>query len=164
MSTYANRTETPVAKSKMEIERILTRYGASAFGYATEGTRAQVTFKAHGRFIALLIPLPDPDEDRFKYTTRAGRVTYTRRTDASKVAAYELACRQVWRALALVIKAKLEAVDAGIASFENEFLAYTKLPDGQTVGAWMEPQIEEAYRLGAMPSVLIALPTARVES
>lgn len=36
---------------------------------------------------------------------------------------WEQACRQAWRALALVIKAKLEAVDAGIVTFEEEFMA-----------------------------------------
>ncbi len=165
MSTYASRTETPVAKSKTEIERILARYGASAFGYATEGSRAQVTFKANGRFIALLIPLPDPEEPRFIYTTRNGKPLYgSMRSADAKAKAHEQACRQVWRALALVIKAKLEAVDAGIATFENEFLAYTRLPNGETVGAWLEPQIVAAYEIGSMPSMLIALPASEVQS
>ena len=80
----------------------------------------------------------------------------TRRSEAQVGAAYEQAVRQRWRALALVIKAKLEAVETGITSFEEEFLAHIVLPSGQTVGAWMVPQVEKAYVNGAMPPMLPA--------
>lgn len=60
-----------------------------------------------------------------------------------------------WRALALVIKAKLEAVAAGITTIEDEFLAHTVLPDGQTVGEFMQPQIAIAYERGSMPTTLM---------
>ena len=67
--------------------------------------------------------------------------------------------RQKWRALALVIKAKLEAVESGIAVFEDEFMAYIVLPGGEeTVGDFMRPQIAEAYRIGAAPNMLPMLP------
>lgn len=56
--------------------------------------------------------------------------------------------------LALVIKAKLEAVAAGITSFEDEFLAHIMLPSGGTVGEWARPQLEVAYSTGAMPALL----------
>jgi hypothetical protein len=66
----------------------------------------------------------------------------------------EVARRQRWRALALAIKAKLEAVESGIATFEEEFMAYIVLPDGQTVGEFLSPQIEAAYSSGRMPPLL----------
>jgi hypothetical protein len=69
-------------------------------------------------------------------------------------AAWEQACRQRWRALALVVKAKLEAVECGISTFEEEFLAWMMLPDGSTVGDRMLPQLETAYRTGQMPPLL----------
>ena len=69
---------------------------------------------------------------------------------------WEKACRQRWRALLLVVKAKLEAVDVGITSFDEEFLAFTVLPDGSTAGDWMLPQIESAYDVGEMPKMLPA--------
>ena len=43
--------------------------------------------------------------------------------------------RSRWRALYLVVKAKLEAVSSGIVSMEDEFLAQTVMNDGETV--WM---------------------------
>ena len=44
-----------------------------------------------------------------------------------------LGCRQRWRALNLAIKAKLEAVESGIVTFDQEFLAHIVGPSGQTV-------------------------------
>lgn len=55
--------------------------------------------------------------------------------------AWEQACRQRWRALSLCIKAKLEAVAAGITTFEHEFLAHFLTGDGRTVGDHIIPQL-----------------------
>lgn len=79
------------------------------------------------------------------------------RAQRAAIDAREKAMRQRWRALALVVKAKLEAVESGITTFEDEFLAHIVLPDGSTVGEFMVPQIELAYRTAVMPSVLPAL-------
>ena len=51
-------------------------------------------------------------------------------TAAAQQAAWEQVCRQRWRALLLIIRAKLEAVASGITTLENEFLANIVLPDG----------------------------------
>jgi hypothetical protein len=59
-----------------------------------------------------------------------------------------------WRALFLVIKAKLEAIDVGILTIEEAFLADTVLPDRHTVAEVMLPQIEGAYTSGTMPPLL----------
>lgn len=62
--------------------------------------------------------------------------------------------RSRWRALFLVIKAKLEAIDLGIMTIEDAFLADTILPNRQTVAEVMRPQIESAYETGNMPPLL----------
>jgi hypothetical protein len=64
--------------------------------------------------------------------------------------------RQKYRALLLVIKAKLESVESEIETFEQAFLAHLALPGSstQTVGEWLTPQIEKAYREGSMPMLL----------
>lgn len=64
--------------------------------------------------------------------------------------------RSRWRGLLLVIKAKLEAVQAGITDFETEFMAQIILPDGSTVGQFMKPQIAVAYQNRTMPLMLVA--------
>ena len=79
-----------------------------------------------------------------------------RRTAAAQQSAWEQPCRQRWRALLLVIKAKLDAVTAGISTMEAEFLSNIVLPDTTTAGDWMIPQIDQAYRTGEMPPMLPA--------
>lgn len=145
---YAEGTSVSSEKSRMEIEATLRRYGADAFAYAWEGKRARISFHAHDRFIRFDLPLPDRASSEFTHHSRGLR------TPQAAEAAYEQAVRQRWRALALVIKAKLEAVAAGISVFEDEFLAHTVLPDGRTVGEWSKPQIAIAYQSGEMPPLL----------
>lgn len=78
-----------------------------------------------------------------------------RRSDADAYKAWEQACRQKWRALCLCIKAKLEAVEAGISVFEDEFLANIVDPvSGRTVGEVMRPQIAVSYERGGVPLLL----------
>ncbi|MBC7168760.1 hypothetical protein [Phenylobacterium sp.] len=151
MSRYASETSVSTAKSRDEIERTLRRYGAEAFGYISEAKAAVVMFRIASRHIKFVLPMPDPAEREFTHTPTKGQ----RRTAEAADAAWEQACRQRWRALALVIKAKLEAVEAGITTVEDEFLAHTVLPDGSTVGEWAKPQIALTYRSGAMPDRLM---------
>jgi len=152
--TYASDTTVPVERSRAEIERTLARYGASAFGYITEAGRAVVMFEANGRRVRFDLPLPMPDERRFTHTAGRGQP----RSPTQARAAWEQACRQRWRALGLAIKAKLEAVEAGISEFEEEFLAFIVLPDGRTMGPVARPAIAAAYASGQMPALLAGSP------
>lgn len=149
MSRYAAETGVSVEKSRMEIERTLARYGADAFAYFSEANRAMIAFRIDTRQIKFVLHLPEKNLREFTHHSRGIR------TPDAALGAWEQACRQRWRALALVIKAKLEAVAAGITTIEDEFLAHTVLPDGSTVGQWAKPQLEEAYRLGVMPTALL---------
>lgn len=150
MSKYASETSVSVDKSRSEIERTLQRYGATAFAYMTNSNTAIIMFEISNRRVKFVLPLPDRASREFWYTEK----TKTRRTEAQAFEFWEQACRQRWRALLLVIKAKLEAVEAGITSVEREFLAYVVLPDGSTVGEWAKPQLEQAYERGTMPPML----------
>lgn len=150
MSKYAEKTTVSSEQSRVEIERTLKRYGATGFMYGWESNRAIIAFRAHNRMVRFELPMPDPDSHEFTRTPTRG----TRRSQAKQTAAYEQAVRQRWRALALAIKAKLEAVDCGITDFESEFLAHILLPDGSTVGGWIQPQLEAAYERNQMPPML----------
>jgi len=154
VSRYAANTTVPSDRSRAEIEATLRRYGATAFGYAWEGEGAShaaaVMFRIANRAVRFRLPMPDPKERRFTHTGE-------RNISRSRVAAeaeYDKAIRQAWRALLLIIKAKLEAVAAGVVSIESEFLAHTVLPNGTTVGEWVLPQIEQAYERDQMPALL----------
>lgn len=148
MAKYASTTSVSTERSRTELERILSRYGATAFGYLSQADRAVVMFEANERRIRFDIPLPDRDAREFTHHARG------RRSPEVAHARWEQACRQRWRALVLVVKAKLEAVEAGISEFDDEFLAFIALPDGSTVGEWARPQIAEVYASGSMPALM----------
>lgn len=148
---YAERTEVPVDRSRNEIERLLARYGADQFMYGADRVRAMIGFRANGKHVRFLLPLPDIREDKF-HRTPTGR---QRRNPESVTQEYESEVRRRWRALALSIKGKLEAVETGIAIFDSEFMAHIVMPDGKTVGEHVLPSIEAAYSTGKMPRALL---------
>lgn len=152
MSQYAANTSVSSEKSRGEIERTLTKYGANSFMYGWQESSALIGFRLNGKMIQFHLEMPDKNADEFKLTPSGRRS----RDSAAQLKAWEQATRQRWRALALVIKAKLEAVESGITTVEEEFLAHILLPNGQTAGSVLLPQIEESYKTGNMPALLPA--------
>ena len=150
MARYAENTSVSSEASRGEIERTLQRYGATGFAYGWEADIAMIGFKMRGRQIKFVLTMPDRSSREFTHTAARNWP----REPAAAQAEWEKACRQRWRALALVVKAKLEAVEAGITTFEDEFLAATLLPNGSTVGQWAHEQIEQAYQKNQMPALL----------
>lgn len=149
MTAYAARTEVSVEKSRNEIERTLARWGATAFAYGWQGDRALISFAAEDRQVRFELPLPARTERRFTHTP-----TGQRRADAAVAKEWEQGCRQRWRALLLVIKAKLEAIESGITTFEDEFAAWIALPDGTTVRDHLRPALAQAYETGEVAPLL----------
>lgn len=152
MTRYATNTTVSTERTRAEIERTLMRYGATSFAYGWEGNKSLIGFQMAGRRIRFILPLPNPEERRFTHTP-TGYV----RTKAAAVKEYEQASRARWRALGLVVKAKLEAVESGITTFEDEFLAHILLPNGQTYGEFAIPQIDAVYESGGVPQLLPGL-------
>lgn len=155
MSRYAARTEVPSSRSRDEIERTLTRYGATAFAYGWDSAMSSATImfeiamERGVRRVRFNLPMPDRSSREFTHTTTGRPRAATAAQDE-----FDRATRQRWRALALIIKAKLEAVEAGIVTLEEEFMAALVLPSGSTVGQFMTPQIERAYNHNEMPALL----------
>ena len=139
MTRFAAATEVPVERSRAEIERLVNRYGATGFAYMHATGKAVIVFEMAQRRVMFELPLPRRDD--FK---RTGARNLERSPEAA-LAAWEQACRSAWRALRLVIQAKLEAVESGITTFEDEFLAHIVLPDGQTVSQHVRPRIAAIY-------------------
>jgi hypothetical protein len=139
VSLYAEGTEVSVEQSKAEIERILVRFGASHYGVMHAPDAAQVIFRAHGRNVRFDLRFPPVTDKQF----RTGR----RRPEDAHAAEV----RRRWRALCMVIKAKLESVQTGITSFEEEFLAHLVLEDGQTVAEHMIPKLPAASNVRQLP-------------
>lgn len=95
-------------------------------------------FEAHGRRLKFELPLlvAKPGENEASRKTR------------------EQITRSRWRALLLCIKAKLEAVESKIETFEEAFLSHVIMPDGRTVAEHAIPAIEQAYSSGSMVALL----------
>lgn len=147
---YAEGTSVPIAHSRDEIERLLARHKATGFLYGEQGERAMIAFELAGRRYRMELRYPDP-RDR-----EVHRNQYTRHKSTAHLVqiAYEQEKQRLWRGLALLVKGKLEAIASGISTIEEELLAYTVLPNNETVGEWLEPQLQEVYRTGTMPSLL----------
>jgi hypothetical protein len=154
---YAQNTKVDVSASIAEIQSITERYGADQFMFGTTETQGFVGFRVNGRMVKYILPLPKKDERRLRIT-EAGR---ERTSPDSILNEWKREVRRCWRSLALLIKANLDAVQTGIITFDLAFLGAIMLPNGSTVGAWMEPQVEEMYASGKMPEVLPGLDSSR---
>ena len=147
MSGYARNTSVPVDRSKAEIERTLARYGAEKFGYLVDRGESVIGFEVRGRAVRMRLSMPE------KPPASSGRAARGARAAEVK---HERAVRQRWRALALVVKAKLEAIESGIATFDDEWLAYLVTKSGTTVGEQVLPQL--LMRNGSEPLMLTDKP------
>jgi hypothetical protein len=98
------------------------------------------------RHLAML--LPSSADRAFTIGTRGYE-----RTESSARTRWEKACRQRWRSLALVVKAKLEAIESGITTFEREFLGDIVLSDDSRVGERIIPMLNEIAGTGKLPSL-----------
>ena len=149
MSRYASSTSVSVPQSQVEIQSILRKYGANRFGTMEDEQYAYVMFEYHKLMIQIRIT--KPDEKEFQ-TTATGRA----RDEYKIQQEVEQAIKQRWRALLLAVKAKLEAVESGISTIEQEFMAFVVMPDGQTLAEHIIPRLAEIAETGKMPKMLMA--------
>lgn len=122
---YAHKTRVPVDKTRLEIERLVRKYGAKGFmggwhdGSAAQNGKARVEFFCRDRHIRLTVDVP----------------------------ASEQAARERWRAVLLLVKSKLVAVDAKIVTFEQAFVGEIVMPEtGRTVWESVSEPIKLAYQ------------------
>jgi hypothetical protein len=128
MADYAHRTKVLAEKTRPEIETLMRERGADQFMSGQDNDRAVLAFRLNGRHLRFTLPL--------------GKGLTEQRI------------RSRWRALLLVIKAKLEAIDIGILTVEDAFLADIVLPGRRTIAEVMRAQIEQAYASGTVPPLL----------
>lgn len=140
--TFANKTDVPVSRSQDEIRRTLERYNATGFMFGQHNGQSAVAFEIKARRVKFVVDTPTYGK------------TKNKRNHLMSQKECEQLNRSRWRCLLLAIKAKLECVESGMATFEEEFMAYIVLPNGATIGQLMVPQITETYQTGVMPPLL----------
>ncbi len=156
---FAEGTTVPVEKSRAEIEQIVTRYGATKFSSGWDGDTAAIMFAASNRVVKFVLRLPTIEEMKAADEKRrkAARIRLAPAT-ADKLAKMQMEeSRRRWRALALVIKGRLEAVESGIESFDVAFMAHLMLPNKRTVSDEVLPKLEQAYGTNTMPKLLTGI-------
>lgn len=123
---YAARTSVPVVQTQAEIERLAKAHGAESFSSGWgPGDSASLSFTMRGRVVRFRVQLP-PERTKERQ---------------------EQEHRRRWRCLLLAIKAKLEVVETGIASFDEEFLAHVVMADDLTIWERMKLMEKEGRPL-----------------
>lgn len=154
---YAQDTSVPAERSKAEIERTLVKYEATQFvtGWDEKESKAFVQFQKENRRIRIMLDVPTVEEYKVhKRRYAGGPEREYERTDVQAKTEQVKEMRRRWRALLLVIKAKLEAVETGIATFEEEFLPYVVTASGRTIGELIMPKLDKVASTGRLPPLL----------
>lgn len=157
MPRYASETSVPVERSRAEIEETLRRYGATEFHSGWKAEAAMIGFRIKTLFVRFVLPFPNKTDRKF--THKKVRGYDQKMSELQQHRAYEQELRSRWRAMLLVIKAKLEAVECGISSIEQEFLAFIVMPNQSTIGEWFMDQImPQIVATGQMPRLMLEAP------
>lgn len=130
--SYAEGTVVSSEKSRAEIERLVRTHGAVTVGTFYDSEQAVVTFATADRMVKFSVPMPQ-HTDKSMRARAVGRSTWRTPTTVELQKVCEAEERRRWRCLLLVIKAKLEAVDSRVESFDEAFLAHIVTPGGRTI-------------------------------
>lgn len=157
--SYARQTVVSAERSKADVERLVMAFGAGQFmsAFDRKDGRAIIGWTLDGRMVRLAVPLPDPSDEKFTRRWYNGKPTARALPPDAQRRNWEQACRSRWRAILLIVRAKFEAIEAGISTVEREFLADTVMANGTTIGEWVAPQLESMYATGKMPLALPGL-------
>lgn len=129
-------TTVAVEKSQSEVRRLLAEHGAQRFAFGEEtddgGVRwAVVTFQARALMVRIRVPHKPLDEAEVRRKYQRAR---SKTIDQIRFEAHEQEARRIWRVIAWGLKARMVAVEEGVETFEQAFLAHLLDPrTGQTI-------------------------------
>jgi len=127
---YAKNTTVPVDRSLGAIKDTLKRYGAEGFLHAEQGGKSILRFTYRGICLGFEMLTAESDE-----------------MDAKEE-------RRRWRVLLLLIKAKLEVIDSGVSTFEEQFFSDIIMPGGVRIGSQAKQQITKMLETGKPVNLL----------
>lgn len=119
-------TSVPVERSQGTVRKLLSEAGASRLAFAEdrddEGRRwAAVQFVVGFNAVRIRVPLKPIDEREFRKKRMRAR---TRTEEQIRDDLYEQEERRIWRVIAWNLKARMVAVQEGVETFEEAFLAH----------------------------------------
>ncbi len=134
---YAQDTKVEVGASQAELKSLLRKAGAAQMLTGDDADRNMILlgFTLGGR----------------QYRIKASTDRPSRRCESEQLE------REAWRAMVLIVKAKLEVVAMGHGTVEEEFMSNLVLPSGQTLGDEVLPKVAQAYSTGDMPPLLLGM-------
>lgn len=165
MRRYAEDTTVSVEKSEAELKTLLRKHGAEqrlVFSDDVKGA-AVVQFTLEDRMVRLKLrtfrdDLPDPALTYYgsdgPTCPRGWNGWSLKRRGEWVDGCQQQFERSAWRRLVLVVKSKLELVADGMATMEEEFLAYILLPNNSTVYEECADRLSAAYESGQVPPML----------
>jgi hypothetical protein len=119
---FARTTSVAADRSRRELEQLLDRYGAVDFLLVEDDANASIRFAIHGRYVQLLVPLPDRFGEQFV------------RTPFGKPRPLET----------LVTKGKLEALESGISAYDDPLVGTeAKRPSTAVVAGTRRPLLRK---------------------
>lgn len=126
---------------------MLVRYGADHFSFSESRDMAEVGFVFGALAVRMRVPI--------KPMTDEAAVAYARKTRSSQAKALqerpEREARRVWRVLFWLLKTRMEAIEAGVETFQEAFLAH--LLDPRSDMTVMEAMLER----GAMKQLEVGV-------
>lgn len=149
---FAEGTQVDAGKTRLDIEAMLSKFACETVGVMREPGFATVLFRRQGWAVQMRVALPqlsDAPKQRkpgYHYMTEAQRLQWVMQQE-----------REKWRQLMLVLKAKFTALENGIESFEESFMAHLVV-GGDHVGQRLLPALRQAQESGQR----LALPSGEV--
>lgn len=144
---YAEGTTTTVNASRNEIEALVRKFGAHQILAYEDKERAIVQFTARDRMVRLTLAVPS--EESMSRTP-----TGLQRSVGALAEAKDKEMKRLWRALVLLVRAKITAVNEEIVTFEEEFLSHVVMADGKTVYEHSKENIRLSYESGHSQTLL----------
>ena len=136
LGRYAASTSVPVERSRAEVERVVTKYGATKFGTMSEETKVTIYFEVKDRQVQWSIPIPPKAKYRYDKD-------------------HEQEVRRRWRVLVITVKAMLEAVESTLLTFDQAFLPHIVIPGtARTIGETLVPKLPALYAGQSLPALL----------
>ena len=140
--TFAKGTKVAIETTDQQIKTMLRKAGATAYATFEDDNSAKIAFRLNDLNIRMTLAMPDRESEQFTRVRVNQHGGMAERSESAAERLWEQACRERWRALHLCVKAKLEAIAAGVETFEDAFLAHVQTDTGETIGERLRPDLK----------------------